>query len=313
MQVKKFDFNRDYDKCIQFLTDCYRENGNMTCWLPQRFDDLIFRVVGIPRHNQLSDFIYLFEEKNQIIGLVIPDDAAFNSCIRKGYEHIYPQMLDLAEEELLPVMERDEKGQTILSVVSHESLTYQAVELEKRGYIRQAESDYDNVLHPLENDYPIQLPKGFYQSYGKGFSDGLKAQACHYGFHPEFDTGVLIEAEDISSYLGRKRSRYFNDSIESLIVTDEGDICSYCFCYVDKVTSTGFIEPVSTRKKYRNMGCCRNMIYGVIKALKEKKIKNAYINSYDWRRKVYNHVGFMTEDTKGYWKRLSAQKSRQRY
>ena len=104
-----------------------------------------------------------------------------------------------------------------------------------------------------------------------------------------------------SIFQGRKKSRYFKDSFESLIITDDGDICSYSFCYVDHQTNTGFIEPVSTREKYRHRGFCRQMLYGTMNRLKQMGIENAYINSYDWRRKVYNAVGFKTEDSISYW------------
>ena len=30
-------------------------------------------------------------------------------------------------------------------------------------------------------------------------------------------------------------------------------------------------------------------------------IENCYINSYDWRKKVYNSAGFETEDSIGFW------------
>ena len=45
------------------------------------------------------------------------------------------------------------------------------------------------------------------------------------------------------------------------------------------------------------------MLYGIIIRLKEMGIENAYINSYDWRKKVYNHCGFVTEDSIGYWRK----------
>ena len=44
MSIKKFNKKDDYERVIQFLTDCYKENNNMVCWLPERFDDLIFRT-----------------------------------------------------------------------------------------------------------------------------------------------------------------------------------------------------------------------------------------------------------------------------
>lgn len=107
--------------------------------------------------------------------------------------------------------------------------------------------------------------------------------------------------EGTLAYQGRKNSQFYNDSFESLIVTTEGDICSYCFCYVDKEMSTAFIEPVSTREKYRHKGFAKQMLYGVINRLKEMNIENAYINSFDWRKKVYNSAGFETEDSLGFW------------
>ena len=88
---------------------------------------------------------------------------------------------------------------------------------------------------------------------------------------------------------------------KSLIITDDGDICTYCFCYVNKDNGTAFIEPVCTREKYRGKGFCKQMLYGVINRLKEMNIENAYINSYDWRKKVYNSSGFETEDSIGFW------------
>ena len=212
-------------------------------------------------------------------------------------------MLDVGEEELKPLFKKEEDGTINFLVVSHDSLKYQAEELLKRGYTRDEAGDYDNVQHPLETNYTIELPDGFKQVYGDNLSDGRKSVACHFGFHPEFDDGNLDkEGEEGSlSYNGRKNSQFFKDSFESLIVTDGGDICSYCFCYVDRETSTAFIEPVSTREKYRHKGFARQMLYGVINRLKEMGIENAYINSYDWRVNVYRSAGFKTEDTIGCW------------
>lgn len=44
MIIKKFNKKEDYERVIQFLTNCYKENKNMVCWLPERFDDLLFRI-----------------------------------------------------------------------------------------------------------------------------------------------------------------------------------------------------------------------------------------------------------------------------
>lgn len=307
MVIKKFNKENDYERVIQFLTNCYKENKNMICWLPERFDDLIFRIDTLYHDERglekSSDYIYIFEDNDEIVGLIVPDGDSFNSCIKSGYEKIFREMVELSEKELLPLFEKDKDGKVDFLVISHDSLKYQADELLKRGYKKDEAEDYDNVQHPLETNYQINLPKGYKQVYGEELDDNMKAKACHYGFHPADDDGILTGAfrEGALAYQGRKQSRYYNDSFESLIVTDDGDICTYCFCYVDKNTSTAFIEPVCTREKYRKQGLAKQMLYGVIIRLKEMGIENAYINSYDWRKKVYNSAGFETEDSIGFW------------
>ena len=307
MVIKKFNKEEDYDRVIKFLRDNYKENKNMVSWLPQRFDDLIYRI-DVLYHDERgkernSDYIYLFEDNNMIIGIVLPDGDSFNTCIKNGYEDIFSSMLDLGEKELKPLFDKDEDGTINFLVVSHDSLKYQQEELLRRGYIRDEASDFDNVQHPLETDYKINLPKGYKQVYGEKINEGMKSTACHYGFHPADDNGNLTTAprEGSLSYQGRKNSQFYKDSFESMIVTDDGDVCSYCFCYVDKETSTAFVEPVSTREKYRHKGFAKQMLHGVINRLKTIGIENAYINSYDWRVKVYNSAGFKTEDTIGFY------------
>lgn len=307
INIKKFEMNADYHRIITFLTECYKENKNMECWLPARFDDLVYRIDTLYKDERglkaSKDYIFIFEEYSQIVGLILPDGDSFNSAIKRGYEHIFPQMLDLAEKELVPLFKADENGIINFLVVSHDSLGYQAEELIRRGYTRDEAGDYDNVALPQKTNYVIELPKGFNQVFGENYPDIVKMRACHYGFHPEDDDDNLYKeyAEGGLSYQARKKSRFYPDSFESLIVTGDGDVCSYSFCYVDKITNTAFVEPVSTREKYRKKGLCKQMLHGLIIRLKEMGIERAYINSYDWRKKVYNSAGFETEDSIGFW------------
>ncbi len=308
MKIKKFNKDEDYDRVIKFLRENYKENKNMVSWLPQRFDDLIYRI-DVLYHDERGreknlDYTYLFEDDSKnIVGLVIPDGDSFNTCIKKGYEDIFSSMLDLGEKELRPLFDKNEDGTINFLVISHDSIKNQQEELLRRGYTKDEAGDYDNVQHPLETNYTIELPEGYKQVFGENLDEIMKCTACHYGFHPNDDNGDLtvMPKEGFLSYQGRKNSQFYKDSFESLIETDDGDICSYCFCYVDKETSTAFIEPVSTRGKYRHKGFAKQMLHGVINRLKEMGIENAYINSFDWRVNVYRNAGFETEDTISCW------------
>ena len=113
----------------------------------------------------------------------------------------------------------------------------------------------------------------------------------------------------MSAYNSRKNSSMYKDSFECMIIDEnskeKNNVCSYCFVYVDKASKTAFIEPVSTREKYRHKGIGTAMMHGVMLKCKELGIEKCYVNSYDWRRKFYNASGFTTEDTIGcYHKRI---------
>lgn len=315
MKIRKFNMERDYLKLKDFLTECYLENQNMECWLPARYEDLIFRVDTLYRDERgklaSQDYIFIWEENDNIVAVILPDGDSFNTSIKRGYEYLFPEMLNVGERELTSLFDANEQGEIEFLAISHDSLTYQKEELLRNGYLRQEDGDYDNYQNPQEKEYIINLPEGFKLVFGEDIDDNKKAKACHYGFKPEEDDGILEGPfrEGALAYQGRKNSSFYKDSFESLIVTDDGDICTYCFCYVDMNTKTAFFEPVCTREKYRRLGLCRAMLQGAINRLKEMGIRAAYINSYAWRKNVYNNAGFDTIDTIGFWtKKLTKRK-----
>lgn len=184
MNIKKFDYKDDYKRIIEFLSKCYKINQNMSCWLPERFDDLINRIDVLYRDERgkhaSQDFIYIWEDNNNIVGVILPDGDSFNSSIKPGYEYIFSEMLDFAEEKLKPLFDKKENGKIDFFVISHDSLNYQAEELKKRGYKKDNAEDYDNVQTPENTDYNIELPQGFKQIYGDNIADQRKSTACHF-------------------------------------------------------------------------------------------------------------------------------------
>ena len=63
----------------------------MTSWLPERLHDLIYRMTaqeldkGKPKS---TDYIYLWEDNNEIVGCILPDGDAIYMSIKKGYEEL---------------------------------------------------------------------------------------------------------------------------------------------------------------------------------------------------------------------------------
>ncbi|MBE6930690.1 MAG: GNAT family N-acetyltransferase [Ruminococcaceae bacterium] len=307
MEIHRFELNRDLARLENHLRACYDESHRMTSWLPQRLNDLLFRID--PQHSCRPDFIpsrdYIFicEENNNIRACILPDNDAIYVSIRRGFDYLFPEILTYAQTHCRALFHPDKNGQILFLVVTHDSLTARTAELARRGYVKQAEQDYDNFILPMKFSGEITLPPGFHLVYGESIpNEYAKSAACNLGFHPENEDCSHYQV-NMYGYRGRKDATMYSDSFECLVTASDGDICSYSFCYVDKLSSTAFIEPVSTRQKYRRMGIGSAMMAGIALRCRDLGIEKCYVNSYDWRRKFYNAAGFTTEDSIGFWTR----------
>jgi len=307
MEIKKFNLSTDLSKLEKYLRDQYLENKNMTSWLPERLHDLIFRMdtqYANAGRLKSSDYIFIWEDNNEIVGCILPDGDAIYMSIKNGYENLYKSIVNYAEKNCKPLFKKEEDGSIDFLVIANDSLKYRKEYLEQNGYTRQQEKDYDNFVYPQKINVSIDLPEGYKLVYGDEYTnEENKSSACNLGFHPELeDPNYRI---DMSSYNSRKKSPMYKDSFECLIIDEnakeQNNVCSYCFVYVDKSSKTAFIEPVSTREKYRHKGIGTAMMHGVMLKCKELGVEKCYVNSYDWRRKFYNASGFTTEDTIGFY------------
>lgn len=307
MEIKKFDIERDLIKLEEFLRNQYLENKNMTSWLPERLHDLIYRMdTQYSDEGKLksSDYIFLFEENNEIVGAILPDGDAIYISLKNGYEDLFSDIVDYAEKNCKPLFEKETDGSTDFLVIANDSLKYKREFLESNGYSRQQEEDYDNYVYPQEINVSISLPEGYKLVYGDEYIDEEnKWSACNLGFHPDLENPNY--RNDMGAYNSRKKSSMYKDSFECMVIdenaTEKNDVCSYCFVYVDKKSKTAFVEPVSTREKYRHKGIGTAMMHGVMLKCKELGTQKCYVNSYDWRRKFYNAAGFSTEDSIGFY------------
>lgn len=305
MEIKRFDLKRDLTRLEDFLRAQYRENRNMTSWLPQRLNDVIFRldIQHLERYGgkMSRDYIFLWIDHGEIVACTLPDGDAIYAAVQNGYEALFSELLTYAETHCIELFTPEADGSYTFLFVTNDSQTDRTAELLRRGYEKQEEQDYDNYACPLEDEIRIVLPEGYRVVYGEEIADEpLKGFVCEAGFHPEVETdGTYVERMEI--YDARKKATLYPDSFECMVQAPDGDLCCYSFTYVDMPTRTAWIEPVSTRLRYRRMGIGTAMMHGVLQRCREKGVEKCYVNSYGWRRKFYNAAGFRTEDSIGLW------------
>lgn len=289
--------SEDYVKIVQFLREMYVANQDQTCWLPQRWEDLEFRIRthyldrGEP---DIHDSIRIWEKDNQIVGVCHDEDKNVTFMqIRNGFENLFSVMLDWSE------------SRQNSEIIALNSCDYKNKELIKRGYKKEKIGCYHNYQF-LDKEFVPILPDEYEIVFGDELEDKLSiARVCHFGFHPE-NEGNLEEADKsiVNSFKTRESAPMFNNRYEVMTRLKSGELTSYLYGWVDIKTMTAMVEPVSTRMEHRHKGLGKAMLMALMKRLKEDEINICMVESFDDdRRSFYNSAGFITRDIDYSWKK----------
>jgi GNAT superfamily N-acetyltransferase len=307
MKIIHFQMDQDLDRLEAFLRSQYYENHTADSWLPERLHDLIYRVNAQERdedRKRSSDYIFLWEDNEEIAACILPDGENIYVSVKGGYEHIFPSMIAFSEENCRPLFAEADEGTIKFWVAVSDSFAYMRKTLNDSGYREYSEKEYINCICPLNADVTIDLPSGFRFFFGEAYpNEENKWSALRLGFHPDWES--LDYKAGMNPYRARKNSSLFRDSFECVVVDEnaaEGnDVCAYCFVYVDKRTKSALIEPVSTREKYRRKGIGTAMLHGAVMRCKKHGIERCYVDSFGWRKEFYAAAGFFTESSVSFW------------
>ena len=298
---RAFNFKEDYNNVINFLRELYLENRRQKGWLAQRFEDMEYRVNPLYMEWGKENWhpcIRLWENDGIIVGVAVGEEPNnLCPCIKENYELIFNEMLDWKEDVL-----KDKNKKLIVAI--QDCQKYFIDELINREYILHKELTYCKSQN-VKGGHNIKLPEGYsiISGYDTQNAENIikKYRSLHLGFHPEKEGDPnYINVEAISFWV-RERAPMFNYRYEIMTKNDDDEICSYMYTWVDKKTSTAYIEPVSTRKAHRRKGLAKAMIYKTLDILAEDKIEKCFVNPYnDERNVIYSACGFNTDNIE-YW------------
>ena len=223
MIIKKFCLETDLQKHEEYLRNQYLEGNTMISWLPERLHDLIYRMdtqYTDAGRKKSSDYIFLWEENDDIIGCILPDGDAIYVSLSREREELYQSIVRYAEENCKPLFATEEDGSIDFLVINHDSLKNRCDILGQLGYEKQVEEDYDNFVYPQLSDVSIKLPDGYRLVYGDEYDNEVnKWSACNLGFHPELEDPNY--KNNMNPYHSRKKSSMYEDCFESLVVDEK--------------------------------------------------------------------------------------------
>lgn len=301
----------DYERIINFLRQEYLENKNENSWLAQRWEDMEYRVnvLHTKERNAPSwhDYIMIWEDDDKIVAIC--NNEGGRECwmhIHNGYEFLYPEMLDWAEDTI-SLNPYKWQGKRELSVFATESQPYKSAELIKRCYQKNIDAEEYSLFKKVKCDkiHEITLPNGFELVVGTtGLNHIEISNACELGFHPDRE-GVLEDVKELKpSWASREKAPMFDYKFEVIAKAPNGEIASYSYVWVDKTTSTGYIEPVSTRLKYRRLGLGKAIQLATLNLLNEENVEYCFVNPYgETRDKFYSSCGYVSFDKEYEWKK----------
>lgn len=298
MVTKRKYTNEDYDRIINFLRQEYLENKNENSWLAQRWEDMEYRVdiLHTKERNKPSwhNHIMIWEDNQNIVAICNTEGG--KECwmhVHNGYEYLYPEMLTWAENNIVL------NGES-LSVFATKSQQYKEDELLKRNYIKNTNQEEYSFFKKVKcnKKYDIVVPEGFTVVVGtQGLNHKEITNACSYGFHPDKEGLLTEEGELPPSWKIRETAPMFDYKYEVIVKAPNGETASYSYVWVDKITSTGYIEPVSTREKYRRLGLGKAIQLSTLNLLCDEKIEYCFVNPYgETRDKFYSNCNYITFD-----------------
>lgn len=307
MRVINFQVDRDLDRLESYLRNRYLEHLNAKSWLPERLHDLIYRVGAQETdegRKKSADYIFLWEDKKEIIACVLPDGENIYVSVKDGFEYIFPSMIAFSEKNCRPLFANREDGSVKFWFAVSDSFTYMRRTLSGLGYREYPEKEFMNCVCPLSTDVTVELPEDFRFLYGEAYPDeSNKWSALRLGFHPEYEAQNYRAS--MNPYISRKKSSLYTDSFECIVVDEKSgeknNVCAYCFVYVDLRTKTAMIEPVSTREKYKHRGIGTAMMHGAIIRCKQLGVEKCYVDAFGWRKEFYISAGFFAENSSSFW------------
>ncbi|MBO7526978.1 MAG: hypothetical protein J6T74_03670 [Clostridia bacterium] len=297
IKLKKYE-EQDYSRIIKFLREEYKQNKNEGSWLAQRWEDMEYRCepMNVIERGKLSwhRHIFVWEDCGEIVAILNSEGGP--ECwmhIHSGYEFLFEEMLKMAETNIA------EKG-NILTVLALKSQSYREKILLKHGYTKNEDIEEISFLKRAKcnKEYSVNIKEGFKVIVG---TDGLNHleifNACGYGFHPE-DEGKYDNIKDLpASWAFREKAPMFDYKYEVIVKAPNGETASYSYVWVDKSTKSGYIEPVSTRQKYRRLGFGKAVQQATLNLMNEIGVEYCYVNPFGKTRdKFYTSAGYKTFD-----------------
>jgi GNAT superfamily N-acetyltransferase len=233
--------------------------------------------------HKLTHRMGLWEADGTLIGIACYEltlGVAFFS-VKRGFEHLKPEMLQWAERELSFVGD----GRHRLGIWVTDAQTDDSKFLEGNGY--KAIQRRPVNIFPYDKVFvDAKLPEGFTIISLEDENDFKKINACLW---KGFDNGPEPD-DDIDCRMLMQSGPHFRKDLTTVIKAPNGDYACFAGMWLDGKNACAYLEPLATVPEYRRMGLATCALAEGIR--KTKAFGATYMLGCE--REFYNAIGFET-------------------
>ena len=167
----------------------------------------------------------------------------------------------------------------------------QAAALERAGYAVDDASNTSGVLVRSLDELPTpELPAGYHFAWVSNPALLTGRVEAHRG---------AFAPSDLSDkrYQRLQRSWAYRPTLDRLVVTDAGEVVSFCTAWYDERNAAGLLEPVGTHPIYQQRGLARAVCLDACRALRDLGADAAQVGFGSAAgRATYTSAGFRQEN-----------------
>lgn len=309
---KEFEYERDFLKVRDFLSDTFGHYQKSVNWRIERWEYAFHFVAPFlanwgeqpPSQETAKEAIAFLEsltglwetsagEVAGVVNIEHPDltHPGFGEFfIQRHPDHLdlLPQMLDFAETHL-----RD-PGQNRLFVYARPEDLPLREQLEDREFFAFPEqTETESKLELGVKTIPVSpdLPEGFRV---QSMADENDLEKRCKAFGRAFNHPDPLEWPSVISYEYLQQAPDYKKDQDIVVRAPDGEFASFALIWFDEPNQLAALEPVGTQPEYRRMGLAREAIYGGIRRVRDRGAEQVIVGS---SAQFYQGIGFVPTDT----------------
>lgn len=290
----------DLIKIRDFLVNIYSKVDNQYNWTIERWNFVysLDRVMNGISVEEWEKRIGIWEEDGEILAIVNSEGegghAFFQIAKTDISDELFEEMFEFAEKKI--AVENHGEVKVFLRIPEGDHQREQMAL--KRGYMKTEWNEPISVI-AIEDRPKVTLPKGFTIKTGDELTDAEKSVAHGQAFG-YFTKEIYMKRSQIGYGIMRTVPDYRAD-LDLYVITDCGEVASFCTIWYDKVNQHGILEPVGTHADFQKMGLASSVVAEGLNRIAKEGAKKAFVGS---SQDFYKAIGFKQIYNYNIWRKI---------